>query len=354
MKRVLIVDDSVLMRKLLKDAISSLPDCEAVTAGSGFLALEKAGQLRPDLVILDLNMPGMSGSEVLARLSADHPGIPVIIYSATSEGAAREAFAALSLGASDCLQKPTTLDGGNGLDSIRSELLPRVQSLLGRNREERRKRREAVAAAPKPVSAGREYTSRVDAIVIASSTGGPNALEEVLSVLPADIPAPVLIVQHMPPGFIPHLAERLTLKSRLKVVVGFDGAVLEPGRVYLAPGGRHMAVARENDKQVVKTNSDPMENSCRPAANVLFRSAAANYGMRTLGLVLTGMGQDGLGGCDAIKAVGGCVLVQDEETSVVWGMPGSVAQAGKADEILPLGALGKRTVEILRQGRPWF
>ena len=181
--------------------------------------------------------------------------------------------------------------------------------------------------------------SGIDVIAIGVSTGGPNALAEITAALPRDLPVPIMIVQHMPPMFTKLLADRLNARSGLHILEGTQGAVLEPGLAYVAPGGYHMEVRRRGTRVVVNLNQDAPEHSCRPAADVLFRSVASVYGNRALGVVLTGMGSDGLRGCEQIHEAGGRVLAQDEATSVVWGMPGYVTEAGLAERVLPLEAI---------------
>jgi two-component system chemotaxis response regulator CheB len=185
--------------------------------------------------------------------------------------------------------------------------------------------------------------------VIGVSTGGPNALAELFRDLPGDLPVPLLIVQHMPPMFTRLLAERLTANSKVPVLEAGAGAVVRPGRALVAPGDFHMVVARDGLQVRAALSQGPPENSCRPAADPLFRSAARVYGERLLAVVLTGMGQDGLRGCEAVREAGGRVIVQDEATSVVWGMPGFVARAGLADKVLPLPQIA---AEIVRRARP--
>jgi two-component system chemotaxis response regulator CheB len=185
-------------------------------------------------------------------------------------------------------------------------------------------------------------------VAIGTSTGGPNALDEVFAGLPADLPVPVVVVQHMPPMFTRLLAERLSARHAIKVSEGRPDGVLRPGHAWLAPGDFHMSVAREGAEVRVRLNQDPPENSCRPAADVLFRSVAQAFGPGALAVVLTGMGQDGLRGCEAVRAAGGQVLAQDEATSVVWGMPGFVARAGLADRVLPLALVAPEIVRRVR------
>lgn len=351
MKKVLIVDDSVVARHMVKEAVASLPGFQAITANNGSIALEKATRLRPDLVILDLNMEPMDGMEVLARLRELVPESLVIILSAHSPSGAKASLDALSMGASDFIPKPSAMEGGvKALDYLRSELLPRVKSLVAR----KRRNDSGWVPAPPPVvpaPASANRLLRTDLVVIASSTGGPNALEKILSSWEGPLHVPMAIVQHMSATFMPLLAERLASKSPLPIKLAANDMRCDPGSVYLAPGDCHLKIVREDDAVLLRLVQDPPENSCRPAANVLFRSAAETFGARALAAVLTGMGQDGLKGCEALKAAGAHVLAQDQESSVVWGMPGSVAQAGLADEILSLDTMRGRMQDLVRVGR---
>jgi two-component system chemotaxis response regulator CheB len=185
-------------------------------------------------------------------------------------------------------------------------------------------------------------------VVLGTSTGGPNALAQVFSRLPADLPVPVLIVQHMPPMFTRLLAERLSAEYLVPVQEGVSGTMVQPGRAWIAPGDHHMIVVRDGGQVRLLVHQDPPENSCRPAVDVLLRSVATTYGPDSLTVIMTGMGQDGLRGCQAIREVGGQIVVQDEATSVVWGMPGYVARAGLADRVLPLALIGDEIVRRVR------
>lgn len=355
MKKVLIVDDSVLARQMIKDAVASLPGFEAFIANTGLIALEKAAKLRPDLVILDLNLGPMDGLEVLSRLRTDQPEIIVIIFSAHTFAGENAFFKALSLGASDCVAKPTVMENGEGAAAyLRAELLPRIKSLVAIKKDRGTRKESSWAPAPPQRNKGLPRIVRTDFIAVASSTGGPRALEKILAEWEGSLPIPMVIVQHISATFIGLLAKTLASKSPFKVVVAADGEGCEAGCVYLAPGDYHLEMARDGERLTFRTNSESAENSCRPAANFLFRSVAEAFGSNSLGLVLTGMGLDGLKGCQALKEVGGHVLVQDEKSSVVWGMPGAVTQAGLADEVLPLDVIGNRLRELIKVGRPWF
>ena len=336
--RVLVVDDTVVVRRLVSDVLEADPDVTvAATAPNGRVALQKVPLVAPDVVVLDVEMPVMDGLETLRALRATRPDLPVIMFSSLTERGASTTLDALALGARDYVAKPTNAGGIAGAQAqVRDELVPRVKA-LGRRRS------PATPAAPPPRAenhaggAGRGAPARVDAVVVGVSTGGPNALAEVLPALPADLPVPVLVVQHMPPLFTRSLADRLDRASALAVREASDGDVAAPGAVWIAPGGRHLDVVREGGAVRLRTHEGPPENNCRPAVDVLFRSAAAVWGRHALGVVLTGMGHDGAAGAGDLARAGARVVAQDEATSVVWGMPGAVVRAGLADAVVPLG-----------------
>jgi len=351
--RILLVDDAVVVRRMLSDVLNDDPMIEvAGTAPNGVIALAKLPQLNPDLVILDVEMPEMDGLQTLAALRKTHRRLPVIMFSTLTQRGATATLDALALGANDYVTKPANVGSvAVAMQRIREQLIPRVKLLCGRGPA------PAPAAAPRPalhppVSRPLSPTGRVEAVLIGVSTGGPNALAEVIPSLPADLPVPVLIVQHMPPIFTRLLAERLDAQSAVRVAEGSDRAKVEPGEVWLAPGDYHMEAVRDGAAVRLRLQQGPPENSCRPAVDVLFRSAAAAYGAGVLAVVLTGMGQDGLRGCEAVREAGGQVYAQDEATSVVWGMPGFVARAGLADRVLPLGEVGPTIVARVYKGRP--
>lgn len=344
--RVLVVDDSVVIRRVVADVLSADPDVEVASAATGRIALAKLTQAAYDLVILDVEMPEMDGLETLAAIRKTHPRLPVVMFSALTERGATATLDALALGATDYFAKP---GGPGGLDEsrrvLREELLPAIKQLCPQGAA-----KPLIAVATSMPSSTTGTGGPVTAVVIASSTGGPNALRDVFAALPADLPVPILIVQHMPPMFTKMLAERLTAASRVPVEEATHGAVVRCGRAVIAPGDYHMTICRDLATVRVFLNRDAAENSCRPAADPLFRSAVKVYGGGVLAVVLTGMGSDGLRGCEAVRAAGGQVLAQDEATSVVWGMPGAVARAGLADRLLPLALVGPEIVRRVTGG----
>jgi two-component system chemotaxis response regulator CheB len=349
--RVLVVDDSVVVRRLVSELISTDPSLEVVgVAANGRIALEKIPQVNPNIVTLDIDMPDMDGLEALASIRRQYPRLPVIILSTFSERGAAVTLEALVLGASDYVTKPAHAGSAAiAMAQIRNDLLPKVKALCGRESHEARTgvmfnsarwERRMPAAAVQP-------HKRVEIVAIGVSTGGPNALSEIVSVFPTDFPVPVVIVQHMPPVFTRILAERLSARASIHVREGVEGGELSPGSAWIAPGNHHMEIARKGgDAFRLKLNQDPPENSCRPAVDVLFRSVALNYGNGALAVILTGMGQDGLRGCEAVAQAGGQILAQDQSSSVVWGMPGFVVKAGLANRVVSLSQLGE---EILRR-----
>jgi two-component system chemotaxis response regulator CheB len=346
--RVLIVDDSAVIRRLLSDLLKEDPQIEVVgMAGNGELALPKIQQLHPDLVTLDVEMPVMDGIETLRALRKTHPKLPVIMFSTLTERGSSATMDALSLGASDYVTKPANVGSViEGMGRIREDLIPKIKALCGRKSPITAVQSQARIEPRFPRTSRGSRAGGIDVLAIGVSTGGPNALAELMPALGKNFPVPVVIVQHMPPLFTRLLAERLGAISGFKCQEGSAGQMLRPGQLWVAPGGFHMETERVRDGVILQLNEERPENSCRPAVDVLFRSVAKTYGSKVLSVILTGMGQDGLKGCEAIAAAGGQVLVQDEATSVVWGMPGAVSAAGLADKVLPIKELGP---EILRR-----
>lgn len=349
--RVLLVDDSVVVRRLVTDVLDSEDDIVvAGVAGDGRAGLERIAALAPDVVVLDVEMPVLDGLSTLRELRVAHPRLPVIMFSTLTSRGAAATLDALAAGANDYVTKPTNARVlGDALESVRASLVPVIRT-WGRIGAARRVAPAKATSPAVPLARRRAPHQQVQAVLIGSSTGGPNALTEVVPSLPGDLPVPVLVVQHMPPVFTKLLADRLDERSALSVVETADLMPVEPGRVHVAAGGMHSVVRRSGTEVVVRMNDAPPENSCKPAVDVLFRSAAAVWGGAVLVVMLTGMGQDGLLGTGPLEKAGAQVLVQDEATSVVWGMPGAVAKAGLAHEILPLGEIaGAITRHVCRE-----
>ncbi len=344
--RVLVVDDSVVIRRILVEALSSDPRIEVIgTASNGALAIDRVAALKPDLVTLDIEMPEMDGLAALREIKKLNRRIRVIMCSTLTERGAAVTMEALSLGADDYITKSSNNHADAGLAGLRAPLLAKVRQFFPEPQKSAATVSDAQPSAPRAAAAPRSVQKRPQAIVIGVSTGGPNALAEVIPKLPADLPLPVLIVQHMPPMFTRLLAERLNTSAKLNVIEAAEGMSVERGNVYIAPGDFHMTVQREARKVVIKLNKDPMENSCRPAVDVLFRSAASVYDGATVAVILTGMGQDGHKGVRHLRSMGSTVIAQDEATRVVWGMPGYVVRDGLADHVCPLTAVAPEIVK---------
>lgn len=356
--RVLIVDDSTVIRRILSDSLATDPMIEiAGTAANGKIALAKLAQVNPDIITLDMEMPEMDGLATLTELRKAYPKLPVIMFSTLTQRGAEATLEALARGANDYVTKPANVGSVTAaIQNVQNELIPKIKMFCGAQPRLRPiaapamgVNRLAVARHKDPVA--RKSSSTIDAVVIGTSTGGPNALAAVLPRIPADFPVPILIVQHMPPIFTTHLATRLDQLSSLRVVEAADGDSLSPGGAWLAPGNFHMTMRRAGTQVRVCLNQNMPENSCRPAVDVLFRSAAQVFGGNVLAVVMTGMGQDGQRGCEVIRDAGGRVIAQDEATSVVWGMPGSVAQAGLAEQLLPLNRIADEIIKLTQSGR---
>lgn len=346
--RVLVVDDSVVVRKVVSEELGKQPDIEVVgSASNGQIALARMTQYNPDLVVLDIEMPEMDGLTALRKMRESHPKTHVIMFSTLTERGAKETLEALSLGASDYFPKPT---GTGSLEEsqrvLREQLVPSIRALC------QRKTIGTIPPAPATFSARPvSKATRVDILAIGSSTGGPNALADIFAALPANFPLPIVVTQHMPPMFTKLLAERLAKNSPIPTVEARSGDELLPGRAWVAPGDFHLTVVRDGPRVRIALNQEPHENSCRPAVDPMFRSVATLFGGHVLGVVLTGMGQDGHRGAQAVVGNGGHILAQDEASSVVWGMPGFVAKAGLADKVLPLSEMAGEIIRRARIGR---
>ncbi len=351
---VLVVDDSAIMRRLITMTIVAEPGLAVVgTAGNGEAAIKQIADLRPDVVILDIEMPIRDGLEALTIIRKNWPQLPVIMCSTLTEHGAAATLDALALGASDYVAKPSGT--GRLIDAIailRSELVPKIRALGPRPQPRTGSPGPAAKTPAIRTHPERSRPAGIDIVAIGVSTGGPNALHTVISSLPGDLPVPVVIVQHMPAMFTTLLADRLNRVSALTVTEASIEAPLRPGHVYIAPGNYHLTLRRRSAEVWTTTTQDPPENSCRPAVDVLFRAVAELFAARTLAVILTGMGQDGLQGTRQISALGGQILAQDEATSVVWGMPGAIAAAGIADALLPVGDIAAEICKRVNDVRP--
>jgi len=361
--RVLIVDDTVTYRKILAEALSETGVAEATaTAPNGNVALRKLGADPFELVLMDIDLQGMSGLQTLRSIRSAHPEVDVIVTCDVSRGSSGATMDALELGALDFIAKPTDLPHAAAVQRLRQELKPIIRAaetkrLAGAGRPVPAGARAPAArstparAAPKarPKGGGPLIGVGTFSIVaIGVSTGGPNALAEVIPKIPGNFPLPIVIVQHMPPTFTGALAQSLNGSSPLEVIEARNGDPVVPGRILIAPGGRHLEVRRRPAGVVAKLTDGPPENSCRPAVDVLFRSVAEGYaGKGVLAVIMTGMGNDGMKGVQILKRNQCYCLSQSEATCVVYGMPQAVDQAGLTDESVDLGRLAGRIDELV-------
>lgn len=342
--RVLVVDDSVVVRRLIAECLKGDPDIEVVgTAATGQIALARIPQVNPDVVTLDLDMPGMDGLQTITAIRKIYAKLPIIMFSVLTERGAEATLDALASGANDYVTNVG--NAATSIERVRSDLIPKIKLLC------RGVAPEVLSCPVIRMPPADPAPSRVDVLAIGVSTGGPNALAALMPGLTKRFPVPILIVQHMPALFTRLLAERLEALTGMPAREGVADALLRPGDIWVAPGGYHMDLERTSDGVRLRIHEEPPENSCRPAVDVLFRSVAKVYGAASLSVVLTGMGQDGLRGCEHIREAGGQVLAQDEASSIVWGMPGAVANAGLADQVLPLAEIA---AEINRRVAPHY
>lgn len=344
--RVLLADDSIAVRKLLSVTLSQQDGLEVVGAAKhGQEAIDLLPSARPDVILLDVEMPVMDGIDALRQIRQRGLKTPIIMFSSLTVRGAEATLDALAMGANDYIAKPTAAGHvQQAVDYIIEQLVPRIKHW---GRPQTPVRHNPIAARTSPVgndavAAMSRRTTRaripgnVDVIAIGSSTGGPNALAEIIPKLQRDFSVPVLITQHMPSVFTRLLAERLQRNSALKVREAEDGVPLRPGDVWIAPGDYHMTVKRHGTECRISLNQQPPENSCRPSVDVMMRSVAEVYGNRAVAVILTGMGRDGANGCGVIKKRGGFVVAQDQASCVVWGMPRAVEESGVADRIVSL------------------
>ncbi len=346
--RALVVDDSTIFRKVVRDALSEIPGVEiAGVATDGESALQKIERLKPDLVTLDIEMPGINGIQVLQRLGSSGSKPTVIMLSALTTQGATATIEAIRHGAFDFVLKPSHQSLELSRQQLVNDLRPKVQAVF----EKRKALVTEATVAPEvsqPLVVARTTAKPRDTvnipkakfkpaiIVIGVSTGGPAALSSCIPQLPADLPVPVAIVQHMPPVFTQSLANELNRASRLTVTEAVHGESLLPGHVYIAPGGKQFKVGRVGSRSFAQVTDDPAEEACKPSVNYLFRSVAHGFGQRALAVILTGMGSDGKLGCQLLKRKQCTVIAQDEATCVVYGMPKQIVDAGLADYVAPL------------------
>lgn len=335
---VLIADDSALYRQMLQNVLQRIPNVDIVgTAVDGVDAVAQALELRPDVMTLDIQMPKLDGVGVLRELRARGSRTKAIMVSSLTLDGAPATVEALMEGAFDVIAKPVGVDPHIARGSIHEALIEKLAAVVdGRQAAGE----PAAASAPRRLAAIRSAAT-IEAIAIGTSTGGPRALRSVIPLLPADLPAPVFVVQHMPAGFTASLANRLNEISPLRVREAAHGDMIEPGNVFVAAGGWHLTIERHQAGMRCVLDAGPVRHGCRPSFDSLLETMVAHYGGKTLAVVMTGMGQDGLAGCRGVKDAGGTVITQSADGCAVYGMPKVVAQAGLADAVLPVEAIAE-------------
>lgn len=380
--KVMIVDDSVFMRGVLSNWFGENGDFQVVaTHPNGRRAADDVQRAQPDVIILDLEMPDMDGLTALPLILERKPGTAVLVASSLTRRGAEVSLRALTLGAADYIPKPDATRGVSAAEEFRAELMAKARG-LGQRARRRTMPRPPVGSGPAPVappvsapasiapvaapvaatpSPGaskipqklRSYSMMpVGVLAIGSSTGGPQALTRLFTDIgPSIATVPVLIVQHMPPTFTAILAEHVARASGRPCAEAKDGETIQPGRIYVAPGGIHMDVVRDSGATKIRLFDGPAVNFCKPAVDPMFQAVASVYGAATLALVLTGMGADGAKGALRVAEAGGSVIAQDEESSVVWGMPGATAQIGACSGIFPIGEMGRKVTRLIVGGR---
>jgi two-component system chemotaxis response regulator CheB len=356
----MIVEDSVVVRGLIARWLESDGDVRIVRSLSdGAQAVAQLRASAAEVVILDIEMPVMNGLEALPLLLAENPAIKVVISSSLTRRNALVSLKALSLGASDYVAKPESTRGVTSSEDFRREIVEKVKALGAAARGFKAGRLQSTP--PAGAARAREVSPEIrlraspigspSVIGIGSSTGGPQALLQLFSAIGPDLSVPILITQHMPATFTAILAEQLGKASGRPSKEAETGDVLEAGSLYVAPGGYHLIAERQGARTVLRISDEPPENFCRPSVDPMLRSLASLYGAGVLGVMLTGMGHDGREGARAVTAAGGSVIVQDQPTSVVWGMPGAVAEAGLASAILPLGEIAPTLIALMKGKR---
>jgi two-component system chemotaxis response regulator CheB len=360
--KVLIVDDTVMYRKIVAHVVEQIEG--AVVAGvssNGELALSKMESANPDLVLLDVEMPVMDGLQTLKKIKEIKPDIGVIMVSGSSEHAAAHTIKALEYGAIDFVGKPEEKDPQSSIQALLKSLEPLIRIFIERRNKSNRRPAQRVQSVINTYSDVRkvaevltpkqEPPSKIDLVTIGISTGGPNALAQVIPALPGNLNVPIVCVQHMPPMFTASLAESLNKKADFTVKEGANGELIEPGVMYIAPGGHHMIVRKNKAGQIsVGINDNPKENNCRPAVDVLLRSVAAHFDAKNvLSIIMTGMGEDGCKGVRALKRNGAYSITQTADSCVVYGMPRAVDEAQLTDESIPLGRIAQRISTLASQ-----
>ncbi len=355
MVKVLVVDDSIFICKAITRILEKDPNIKVVgTAHDGLEAIEKIKQLDPDVVTLDVEMPRMNGIEALKVIMRDFPRPVIMISSLTREGA-KVTLEALSLGAVDFIPKELYqgASAGINLEKIEAQLLDKIKLIALKKPQFAQRVSSFTQTAPQVKPETRSALSTkvrkgvVDVVVIGVSTGGPTALQKLISGLPKDLPVPGIIIQHMPPTFTGALANRLNSLGGPAVKEAQQGEFLEPGKILVVPGAYHMQLRKIGSRVSVVLTEEPKDTIYHPSVDITMTSAAQVYGPKTLAVILTGMGKDGLEGAKAVKNAGGKVLAQDEATSVVYGMPKAVVDAGLADKVVPIERMASEILALV-------
>lgn len=361
--RALVVDDSVVFRRVVSEALERIPGVQVVgTASNGRKAVQQVLELKPDLVTLDIEMPELDGLQVLEALRDAHCDAGVIVLSGLTARASVLTVKALERGAFDFITKPAADSIEQSKELVFEALRPRVNALTRRREIQALLRQpgapKPAAMLPKPHPAQRAVAPaakpggarKPDLVLVGVSTGGPNALAQLLPGIPKDIGVPILIVQHMPPAFTGFLAESLAPKCAIRVREARANEALEANTAYIAPGGRQMRIVNAGGNGIIQVTGDPPENNCRPAADYLFRSVANHFPGRAMAVIMTGMGSDGVLGLRLLKRHGCHVIAQDEASCVVYGMPRAAVEAGVVDVVLPLNQIAARIAAQVRGG----
>lgn len=354
--KILVIDDSITYRQIMQAVITKIEDAECVgTAASGQIALRKVQVLQPDLILLDVVMPDMDGVTTLQQIKQQYPTVEAIMISSFNMNNAKETLRSLQIGALDFITKPKVSNPEQGIDELVQYLKPFI-SLLQTKKYARFSYKQGTNTVMAvvtqttipPTIIASPAKRKFDLIVIGVSTGGPKALDQLIPHLPATIPCPIIIVQHMPPMFTESLAMKLHEDSALQVIETKGGEILTAGYIYIAQGGKHL-ILREHSAGgfYLALNENAPVNNCRPSVDVLFQSVATVFKGKVLAIIMTGMGRDGTEGVRLLKQNGAKCLIQDQESSVVWGMPGSIYEAGLADEIVPLTSLSHRIIQLV-------
>lgn len=348
--KLLIVDDSAFMRKAIENMVKKDPDIQIVGAGkNGLDAIDMVKKLKPDVMTLDIEMPRMDGLTALQKIMSENP-LPVIMVSSLTTEGADATLKALDLGAVDFIPKDKSF-ASFGIMKIEDQLIAKVKGFAKKKMFKRRTPISRPSAIAKPTAAkpaaqrpAPKITSKKKLVIIGTSTGGPQSLQKVIPLLPSDLGVPVLIVQHMPPNFTKSLAQRLDSLSKLKVLEAQGKEQLEPNHVYIAKGGAHLKLKRMGAHYYTDVTTEPSNTLHIPSVDITAASVAENIGRDALGVIMTGMGSDGMKGLNLLKLKGGNVVAQDEETCIVYGMPRAVIDSGFQDEIVPLTEIAQRII----------